>query len=191
MIVNCRKCGSKTNHIHCDDDEHFNYIGDNESNNYDDYINNEDFICISNHYDDHDWFICNNCQCYHVACDRCIKNGDLQLCRFIGHDGCFKNNNNEEDVIFKYRVPKYLMGSVDDNYDDNKDPKTHQELNEKSLIRYNEDYPDINHHTYYYVGDYDLFYLNPKEIYPNGPDGGFSNTWKCPKCNYKFSCVDY
>lgn len=109
-----------------------------------------------------------------------MNNGELQLCRLIGHNGAFPNG-------FKYRFPKFLE-NVDENFY-NFDPKTHQLLNIDQTTRYLEDYQD-NDYNYYYTGDLDIYYLDPAQIYPTGPDGGMINDWKYPKCHYKFSCSD-
>lgn len=196
MIVNCQKCGTITIHRHCDDDEHYRHLCQNDCNdeNCDNYSNNEENSnspCISNHDDDdYDWFICPNCGSYHVACDRCMQNGDLQLCRFIGHSGAFVSNNKD---FFRYRLPERVLKGYNTFEQDvvtEQDPKTYQLLDEDQIKRYVQDYDNKDDYPYYYVGDYDIYYLDPKQIYPTGPDGGFGNDWKCPKCQYKLSCTD-
>lgn len=183
----CLKCGAITIHRYCGDDQHYEHLckngcDDSDCDNYADY-NNEQYPCISLHEDgDHNWFICPSCESYHVICDRCNV-----LCRLISHSGSFVINKRDDE--FRYRISESTLQKDDLDEVFTTDPKKFQILTPEQMIRYNEDFSEDDY-CCYYTGDYDLYYLNSKQIYPTGPDGGLGTDWKCPKCQCKISCTD-
>lgn len=178
--MNCLKCETITIHRHCDDDQHSEHLckdgcNDSDCDNYADY-GNERQPCISLHeYGDRDWYICPGCECYHVICDKCNV-----LCRMIAHSGAFIINKNDDE--FRYRIPESALKR--DNLENifTTDPKKFQILTPEQMLRYDEDFSDDGY-CYYYTGDYNLYYLDSKQIYPTGPDGGMGTDWKCPNVN--------
>jgi hypothetical protein len=121
------------------------------------------------------------------------KEHKIVLCRFIGHGGSFmvpdKNNSCGYSDHWKIRLPLSLKKEASDHIQDLDDPKDCEWLNKKQTIKYRQDYDECGY-PLYYTGDYDIYYLDPMIILPNGPDGGFCNDWKCPNCNFMFSCND-
>lgn len=189
LKIICQKCGDDTHHHHYDED-----IECSEEN----VILNGNYYCISTHHEgDYDWFFCTNidCKCYHVACPKCLVKDNLQLCRFIGHFGCFDNGDRFYENLFvdsdyfKYRVPDYIVeNATKDEFSSNNDDI--EILNSVQIDQYKLDFPDSNYYPYYYIGDKNLLYADPKYIMLTGPDGGYSHYWKCPTCNWFLITTD-
>jgi hypothetical protein len=128
-----------------------------------------------------------------MRCPNCINEGKIQLCRFIGHEGIFKDKR-----VFEHRaiehwkcrrpalglLPVYIAGLFDE------DRYTVEPMDNDLLPQYLSDMSDYHIFSSYYVGDKNLYYADPKGIYITGPDGGFSHNWKCPSCLRGYSISD-
>ena len=187
--MKCQHCGGNTIYHRseeCDGD----YI-----------IPNRVTSCISTHDDDDNWFICQECEAFHLQCPRCPN---IQLCRFLGFEGVFTKGDTEE---WRARVPP--LDVLEKQYQNSYDVELLREyinvpnhpyaytftfLNTDNSVDFIRDYPKGESFPRYYMGDLNRFYAgqrdpNYQECLP-GPDGGFGHQWKCPRCQAHYHITD-
>ncbi len=181
--IKCLKCGGDTiHHISTYDNECHGYVSDR-------------ICCYSLHDINEEWYICKNCACLHLKCPNCST-----LCKFVGHCGIFKNGTK---LSWEFRIPNYELLPYDiANYFDSwyrfrvqkntKNPNSDSCSLEfiQDYEKYLDDIIDINDPPDYYLGDQNIYYADPKEIFVTGPDGGMNHEWKCPSCSNKYSFTD-
>lgn len=170
--------------------------------------------CISTHDNDDNWFVCLECEAFHLQCSDCPA---IQLCRFLGFEGVFYNKTETEwRESWVMRIP--TLDSLEKRYPDSCEVKDLMEdieyrqknpnpfytssysfgyLDNEEFSRFIEDYPTLsNRIPRYYVGDLNYSYAGERVLSNSyqklltGPDGGFVHQWKCPRCQRHYNITD-
>lgn len=128
----------------------------------------EDFFCMSNHVDDEIWYICFECDVFHLECPSC-KN----YCRLVGFPGQKKSEDDEIDGSTFWVVEK-------------EGKKVFEKMPD-----------DIDFSEYYYdtgrvpiPEEWNILFLDRKKWYFTGSDGSRHSVMGCKSCKYELTFYD-
>lgn len=157
-------------------------------------IDNEDDVlnyCAST---ENFYYVCINCSYHSLCCTDCsISNKSIQLCRFLGHQGFFVDE--EKKYIRKFRTTNNIFNKIikneNINMSDANDLKNKMEnlnINAAKILAL--DMKNNIENIPYYIGDMNLEYFDTSNVWATGPDGGYYHYWECPSCKKTFSLTD-
>ena len=206
--VKCLKCGGDTYH-HIADEEDCEKVADFSFG-----------CCSLHDDDDEWYICKNpNCMCYHMKCPQCKPVINLcKFLGHQGVFHLQVRGNNYKDEARRFRVPPLdfisdedIRNEIQDNYLENKANENNPDLpwlhevtmeilDDQATTQWLNDFKNfddsksqtqlVDRIPYYYLGDKNLYYVDPKQIYITGPNGGMFHIWKCPQCESIYDITD-
>lgn len=127
----------------------------------------ENFFCVSGHENDEIWYICFECDVFHLECPFC-KN----YCCLVGFPGQKKSEDNEIDGL-TFHIIKKGNKRIFNKFPDNID---FYDSYKKGRIILPE--------------EWNILFLDRKKWYFTGSDGSMHSKMKCKSCKYKLSFTE-